>query len=117
MQCEQGPDVYRHLVKELAQFNLAYLHVMHGGDEELLRDIRTVWPNALLVNRAGRPLEDISIDIDNGIADMAPIGTWALANPDFVERLKKDAPLNEPDRTTFYGGGKKGYIDYPFLNK
>ena len=39
MQCEQGPDVYRHLVKELAQFNLAYLHIMHGGDEELLRDI------------------------------------------------------------------------------
>ncbi|MEH7590446.1 hypothetical protein V7247_27255 [Priestia megaterium] len=49
---------------------------MHGGDEELLRDIRTVWANALLVNRAGRHLEDIIIDIDSSIADMSPICRW-----------------------------------------
>lgn len=40
----------------------------------------------------------------------------ALANPDFVERLKtEDAQLIEPGRTTFYGGDSKGYIDYPLL--
>ena len=112
---KQGPDVYRYLVKELDKLNLAYLHVLHGGNEELLSDIRSIWSNTLLVNRGGRPLEDISVDIDNDLADIAPIGTWTIANPDFVARLKNGAQLNEPDRNTFYTGGEKGYIDYPFL--
>ncbi len=110
-------QVYEYLVSELDKLGLAYLHIMHLGDESILRKIRSVWSNPFLVNRAGRQIEDISNDIDNNIADMAPIGAWALANPDIVECLKKDAPLNEPDRTTFYGGDEKGYIDYPFLDK
>jgi len=32
-----------------------------------------------------------------------------------VERLQRDAPLNAPDKATFYGGGAKGYTDYPAL--
>jgi N-ethylmaleimide reductase len=114
---QSGPDLYRYLVAELGKLNLAYIHIMHGGNEELLREIRTLWPNALLVNRAGRSLEDIAIDIDAGLADIAPVGTWALANPDLVERLKLNAPLNEPDPATFYGGDSRGYVDYPTLNK
>ncbi|MFJ5625061.1 hypothetical protein ACIQD3_20620 [Peribacillus loiseleuriae] len=106
-----------YLVSELDKLGLAYLHIMHVGNESLLLKIRSVWSNPLLVNRAGRQIEDISTDIDNNLADMAPIGAWALANPDIVERLKKSALLNEPDHTTFYGGDGKGYIDYPFLNK
>ena len=30
-------------------------------------------------------------------------------------RLKSGAPLNEPDRATFYGGIERGYTDYPTL--
>lgn len=112
---EQGPEVYLHLVKELAKLNLAYLHVMHLGNENLLLNIRNIWSNPLLVNRAGRALEEISVDIDNGLADLAPVGAWSLANPDFIERLKKGAPLNAADPTTFFGGGSKGYTDYPTM--
>jgi N-ethylmaleimide reductase len=115
---EQGPEVYLHLVKELAQFNLAYLHVMHLGNETLLHEIRSIWSNPLLVNRAGRALEDIRVDIDNGVADMVPVGVWSLANPDLVERLKKGFPLNEADRATFFGGnGSVGYTDYPTMKE
>jgi N-ethylmaleimide reductase len=32
-----------------------------------------------------------------------------------VARLRTGAPLNAPDKSTCYGGGAKGYIDYPFL--
>jgi len=39
-----------------------------------------------------------------------------IANPDLVERFRRDAPLNEPDASTFYGGGNKGYINYPTLD-
>lgn len=112
---EQGPDLYRYLTQELAKLNLAYLHVMHLGNDELLQDIRSLWKNPLLVNRAGRGLENIGVDIESGLADLAPIGVWSLANPDFVERLKAGAPLNEADPATFYGSGSKGYTDYPTL--
>ncbi|MFK4302495.1 N-ethylmaleimide reductase [Paenibacillus sp. RC254] len=114
---EQGPDLYRYLTQELAKLNLAYLHIMHLGNEELLQDIRSLWKNPLLVNRAGRALENLSVDIDSGLADLAPIGGWSLANPDFVERLKAGAPLNEADPATFYGGESKGYTDYPTLKE
>jgi N-ethylmaleimide reductase len=32
-----------------------------------------------------------------------------------VRRLKEGAPLNAPDPETFYGGGARGYTDYPTL--
>jgi N-ethylmaleimide reductase len=40
-----------------------------------------------------------------------------LANPDLVEHFANDAPLNEPDPSTFYGGDERGYIDYPTLEE
>ena len=48
-------------------------------------------------------------------ADLIAFGKPFLANPDLVERLKRGAPLNAPDKATFYGGGAKGYTDYPVL--
>ncbi|MDY8025551.1 alkene reductase [Paenibacillus polymyxa] len=114
---EQGPELYRYLVTELAQLNLAYLHVMHLGNEKLLQDIRSIWTNPLLVNRAGRALEDLSVDIESGLADLVPVGVWSLANPDLVERLQKGARLNEADPTTFFGLGSKGYTDYPTMEE
>jgi N-ethylmaleimide reductase len=42
-------------------------------------------------------------------------GVPFLANPDLVERLRADAPLNAADRSTFYGGDGRGYTDYPTL--
>jgi len=51
----------------------------------------------------------------SGQADLVSIGRWALANPDVVERLRTDAPFNEADPSTFYGGGAAGYTDYPRL--
>ncbi len=113
----EASDLYRHLVAGLAELDLAYLHLSHAGDDDLLRDIRRLWPNALLVNRGNRPLEALGADIEAGLADMAPVARWALANPDFIERIRHDAPLNELDPTTLYGGGASGYTDYPVLDE
>jgi len=38
-----------------------------------------------------------------------------LANPDSVQRMRANAPLNAPDMETFYTPGPKGYTDYPAL--
>ena len=40
---------------------------------------------------------------------------FIISNPDLVARLKADAPLAEGDQATFYGGGDKGFTDYPTL--
>ena len=37
----------------------------------------------------------------------------ALADSLCIERLKAGIPLNEPDASTFYTPGAKGYTDYP----
>jgi 2,4-dienoyl-CoA reductase-like NADH-dependent reductase (Old Yellow Enzyme family) len=51
--------------------------------------------------------------VDEGLADVASVGRWILANPDFVERVKRDLPFNEADPKTFFGGDEHGYTDYP----
>ena len=49
------------------------------------------------------------------LADLISFGRLYIANPDLVERLRIGAPLNVPDRATFFGGGAAGYTDYPAL--
>ena len=49
------------------------------------------------------------------LADLVAFGRLYIANPDLVERLRIGARLNVPDPATFFGGGMKGYTDYPTL--
>ena len=111
----QGPDLYRHLAAELGKLGLAYVHVLHQGDEALLADIRRLWSGALIVNRPGRAREQIGTDVASGLAELEAYGQMVLANPDFVTRLKTHAPMNDADRNTLYGGSAQGYTDYPAL--
>ncbi|MFI9771133.1 alkene reductase [Streptomyces sp. NPDC052415] len=106
-------DLYPALVRALAPLRLAYLHLLHVGDEALLDTLRATWPTTLILNRAGADVATRAKDIDNGTADLVSVGALALANPDLVQRLRSDAPLNTPDPATFYGGGAAGYTDYP----
>jgi N-ethylmaleimide reductase len=50
-------------------------------------------------------------------ADMVAYGKLFIANPDLPKRFAENAPLNEGDPDTYYQGGEKGYIDYPFLEE
>ena len=111
----QGPDLYRHLVGELDKLGLAYLHLMHLGNDPLLADLRQHWHQVLILNRPGRPREEIGADIESGLAELEAYGQMVLANPDFVARLKSSAPMNEADRNTYFGGSAAGYTDYPAL--
>ena len=111
----EGADLYRYLVKELNKLNLAYLHILHTGDEKLVQDLRKAWTHPLLVNRPNATPENLDHDIKSGLADVVPVGKMALANPDLVARLKKKAPLNEAHPATFFGGGAAGFTDYPTL--
>jgi len=112
----EGPALHRYLVAELDKLDLAYLHILHNGNELLLGDIRALWKRRLILNRPARPRDQIGADIASGLADLEAYGKMALANPDFVARLKTDAPMNEADPASFFGIGAHGYTDYPALD-
>jgi N-ethylmaleimide reductase len=67
------------------------------------------------VTNGGFTLEKANHYLREGWADAIAFGVAAIANPDLVERFRTGAPLNTVDASTFYGGGEKGYTDYPFL--
>ncbi|KER72950.1 1,2-oxophytodienoate reductase [Burkholderia cepacia] len=112
---EQRPDLYRYLAAQLDPLGLAYLHVMHHGDEALLADLRARWNGTLILNRPGRTRDAIGTDVTSELADLEAYGQMVLANPDFVTRLKTGAPMNDAQRETFFGGDARGYVDYPAL--
>jgi len=109
------------LVDELAKRKLAYIHVVEGQTQGA-RDaipfdfgaLRKAFPGVYIANNGYDRTMAIEA-VASGRADMVAFGRAFIANPDLVERLRRDAPLNELDRATLYGGGEKGYIDYPAL--
>jgi N-ethylmaleimide reductase len=108
-------ELYGALVHALGPLGLAYLNVVYGGDEGLIRAIRRDWPGTLFLNRPGEEIDIRAKDIESGLADVITVGTRSLANPDLVERVKAGASLNVADPSTFYGGDEHGYIDYPTM--
>lgn len=108
-------ETYRYLITELEKLSLAYVHLFYFGDDEFLAEIRQILKTTpLLLVKAGRDISTIEPDLEKNIADIFPIGTMAISNPDIVERLKEGKELTPPKPEFFFGGGAQGYIDYPF---
>jgi len=124
---ENPQPLFDYVVRELGKLGLAYVHVIEGatgGPRELpdrpfdYAELRNAYraaggKGAWMVNNAyDRALAEAALA--NG-ADIVAFGRPFISNPDLVERLKQNAPLNELNRDTLYGGGAKGYTDYPTL--
>ena len=110
----------RYLADMLNGYDLAYLHLMRADffglqQADIVPVAREVYKGHLMVNM-GYSSEEANLVLANKQADSVAFGTSILANPDFVERVKQGAELNQPDQTTFYTPGEKGYTDYPFLS-
>jgi 2,4-dienoyl-CoA reductase-like NADH-dependent reductase (Old Yellow Enzyme family) len=109
---------YGHLVDSLAPLGLAYLHVLADPATDLVQDLRKRFDGPLIANDGFGTVttrEDAERFVEGGYADLVAVGRAFIANPDLPKRWQTGAALNEPDPATFYGGGAKGYIDYPFL--
>ena len=124
---ENPQPLFDYVVRELGKLGLAYVHVIEGatgGPRELpdrpfdYAELRNAYraaggKGAWMVNNGyDRALAEAALA--NG-ADIVAFGRPFISNPDLVERLKQNAPLNELNRDTLYGGGAKGYTDYPTL--
>jgi len=113
---------YGHVVAALNAFNLAYLHVVegvsqgpreapNGFDPQILRRLF----KGLYIGNNGY---DLALAVEarrRNLIDLVAFARPFIANPDLVERLRTGAALAAFDRNTLYGGGAKGYTDYPPL--
>jgi N-ethylmaleimide reductase len=115
---------FTYAVSQLDRFGLAYLHLvepvggaMAGGlvdGERLSPRLRGLFAGPVIAN-GGYEKASAEAALENGEADLIAFGVPFISNPDLTERLAVGAPLAEPDRATFYGGGAQGYVDYPAL--
>lgn len=116
---QEGGDLFRHLMAELDKIGLAYVHIVHYGGDEILYDLRRSWHQAFILNRPGRARADVGMDVGSGLADLESYGAMVLANPDFVQRLRSNDPLNTADPSIYFGADprdySKGYTDFPAL--
>jgi N-ethylmaleimide reductase len=113
--------LYDYIVDHLSALKLVYIHVVEGatgGPRDIAPfdygSLRKRFSGAYIANN-GYDFELANKVLGADEADLIAFGKPFLANPDLVERLKRGAPLNAPDKATFYGGGAKGYTDYPAL--
>ncbi len=109
-------ETYIYLVDQLRDLNLAYLHVaLFGAKVDYHALLRPRFNGAYLIG-GGLDQTGAEAVLTDKRADATVFGGAFLANPDLPERFRQGAPLNTPDKNTFYSPGAEGYIDYPALS-
>jgi N-ethylmaleimide reductase len=116
---EDDLSVYETLVAQLAELDLAYVHLLAELDDPMVGKLRAVWPHTFVLNTgfgAGDDRDEFERVVADGVADAVTVGRPFISNPDLVTRWTQGAELAEPNQELFYGGGAEGYTDYPRLS-
>ncbi len=120
--------LYEYLIGRLNTYGLAYLHIMEPYValeprdryrhylQEVTPHFRSFFDGPLITN-VDFDFEGGNEIIRQGHADMVAYGKLFISNPDLVDRFRQGAPLAPWDKSTFYHGGEKGYIDYPLMEE
>ena len=109
-------EVYAYVIRKLNGRGLAYVHVGDFTGEGWHERLRPLYEGVYFAG-AGLTKESGEGLLAKGLADAVVYGTKFISNPDLPKRFKLGAPLNEPDQTTFYTPGERGYTDYPALGQ
>ncbi|WP_448538924.1 alkene reductase [Sphingobium yanoikuyae] len=114
---------FDYIVGKLDALGIAYIHVVEGatgGPRDIapfdFAALRKAFRNTYIANN-GFDQTLAQAHLQSGQADLIAFGRPFIANPDLVERLASGAALAQIDAATIYGGGAKGYIDYPAANQ
>lgn len=108
---------FSHVARELGRRKIAFICAREAlGENRIGPELKKAFGGVYVANEkfTGETGNDV---IAKGEADAVAFGVPFIANPDLPKRLKEKTPLNEPDPSTFYASGAKGYTDYPFLQK
>ncbi len=119
--------LFGHLVGQLAPLKLAFLHVVEGQtggardtppfDYGALRErYKAAYPAGAWIANNGYDRQMAIGAVARGEADLVAFGRPFIGNPDLVQRLRQNAPLNPLKQALLYGGGAEGYTDYPALS-
>jgi N-ethylmaleimide reductase len=111
-------ETYRLLVDTLEPLGLAYLHVLERGDYDASADLRPRWSGTLIGNYDGpAPVDEATAErvLAGGLADVVAFGRLFITNPDLPARLTAGAAVHPPAVADVYGGGARGYVDYPAM--
>ena len=124
---DQPEATFSHIAERLSDYRIAYLHVVNPAMEQMqsgkepdpralrmVEMIRKMFKGTLIL-AGGFEADTAARWLREGKADLIAFGRKFLANPDLPERLRHGAAFNPDDPTTYYGGGEKGYTDYPSL--
>ncbi|MCA0174923.1 MAG: alkene reductase [Proteobacteria bacterium] len=108
---------FSYFAAELGRERLAYLHVLEGDTVAPVarmdyRELRNRFDGFYMANN-GYDRARAIVALRSGAADLVAFGAAFIANPDLVERLRHDWPLNASDPETYHVGAQRGYTDYP----
>ena len=114
---------FYYLIDALNVFQLAYLHLSEPPKgksfltipcDKLTDLFRPIYKRTLIIE-GDEDIEGAIATVNHRDADLISFGRTAIANPDLPSRLKQNAPLNQVDPQTIYGGDERGYTDYPCI--
>ena len=120
---DSNPEaLFSYVANALDRFGLAYLHTVEPRvDGNVRLDRASGFPasffrpifHGTIITAGGYDRDSGNAVLAAGDADLVAYGRLFIANPDLPQRFALNAPLNTPDRSTFYGGNERGYTDYP----
>lgn len=118
---DSNPEpLFTRVVERLNDLNVGWLDLVEGDTGVSrtaepsfdLQNLRRLFRGATIANN----LYDRELALEarrTGRADLIAFGAPFIANPDLVERLRRDLPLQVAERSVYYGHGPAGYIDFP----
>lgn len=106
-------ESHRALLAEVADLDLAYLHMMKAPDDTIdaFKMGREAFKGALIIND-GFDADSALNAVETGQAEAVSFARHYVANPDLVNRIASKVPLARLDRKTLYTPGEAGYTDY-----
>jgi len=129
MHDDDGSLLWEFVISELDKRDIAYLHVieprsdftsdtapLNANAPDAAGSFKALFRGACI--SAGGYLPDTArAAVGEGKADAIAFGRPFISNPDLPERIRLGAELTPHDRSTFYGGGREGYTDYPTMHQ
>jgi 2,4-dienoyl-CoA reductase-like NADH-dependent reductase (Old Yellow Enzyme family) len=110
-----GFPLFLHVAEELGKRSIAFLCAREPHhDKWFAPALKEAFGGVYIANQEFTR-ETAEAVLAAGEVDAVAFGRSFIANPDLPERLRRQAPLNDPDPSTFYGSSPAGYTDYPAL--
>ncbi|CAM1347007.1 alkene reductase [Tenacibaculum insulae] len=109
--------------KKMEEIGATYIHLCEADWDDapeiptsFRTELRSTFSKTIIATGNKTP-EQANTLLASNLVDIVGFGRKFLTNPDYPQRVKQNAPMNQiSDNHTLFGGGDaRGYTDYPFL--